>query len=183
MRGKHIVVGICGSIAAYKAAILVRNLIKAGAEVKVIMTEAACSFITPLTLSTLSNNPVFYSLTDKETGTWNNHVELALWADLIVIAPATAQSIAKFAHGNCDDLLGALYLSAKCPVFIAPAMDLDMWAHQASQTNINLLKSYGNLIIQPGTGQLASGLVGEGRLAEPEEISSRLQSWFDNNNR
>ncbi len=180
MRGKHIVIGVCGSIAAYKAATLIRIFIKAEAEVKVVMTESACSFITPLTLSTLSKNPVIFSLTDNETGVWHNHVELALWADIIVIAPATAQSISKFAHGGCDDMLSALYLSAKCPVFIAPAMDLDMWAHPASQSNINLLKSYGNFIIHPGTGDLASGLKGEGRLAEPEEISSTLQSWFDN---
>lgn len=180
MRGKHIVLGVCGSIAAYKAATLVRTLIKLGADVKVVMTRSACSFITPLTLATLSKNTVLSSLIDQEAETWNNHVELALWADLILVAPATAQIISKFTHGNCDDLLTAVYLSAKSPVFIAPAMDLDMWAHPATRQNISTLKSYGNHIIQPGSGELASGLDGEGRLADLDVICTTLQSYFAN---
>lgn len=182
MRGKHIVVGICGSIAAYKAAVLVRDLIREGAEVRVIMTTAACTFITPLTLATLSKNPVLHTLVKSEDGTWNNHVDIAIWADLLVVAPATANTLSKFAHGACDDLLTAVYLSAKCQVFLAPAMDLDMWAHPATRANINLLKSYGNQIIQPDSGELASGLEGEGRLAEPAAITGIVKAWFANNN-
>jgi phosphopantothenoylcysteine decarboxylase/phosphopantothenate--cysteine ligase len=170
LEGKKIVLGVCGSIAAYKAATLVRLLIKAGAEVQVVMTADAANFITPLTLSTLSKKPVLVQYFETETGTWNNHVELGLWADLFTIAPASANTLAKMANGQCDNLLTAVYLSAKCPVYFAPAMDLDMWRHPATLHNIQKLQSYGNILIQPGTGELASGLHGEGRMAEPEDI-------------
>lgn len=172
LNGKKIVLGVCGSIAAYKAANLVRLLVKAGAEVQVIMTADAVSFITPLTLSTLSKKPVLVKYFEAETGTWNNHVELGLWADLFIIAPASANTLAKMANGQCDNLLTAAYLSAKCPVYFAPAMDLDMWRHPATLGNVQKLQSYGNILIQPGTGELASGLYGEGRMAEPEDIIS-----------
>jgi phosphopantothenoylcysteine decarboxylase/phosphopantothenate--cysteine ligase len=171
LKGKKIVLGVCGSIAAYKAATLVRLLIKAGAEVQVIMTADAVSFITPLTLSTLSKKPVLVKYFEPDTGLWNNHVELGLWADLFIIAPASANTLAKMANGQCDNLLTAAYLSAKCPVYFAPAMDLDMWRHPATLNNVHRLQSYGNILIQPGTGELASGLHGEGRMAEPEEIT------------
>lgn len=177
LNGKKIVLGVCGSIAAYKSAILIRNLIKAGADVKVILTASASQFITPLTLSTLSKNPVFTDLTDGGTN-WNNHVELGLWADAMVIAPASANTIAKMANGNCDNMLLAVYLSAKCPVFFAPAMDLDMWKHKAVKRNIDLLHSYGNILIPVEHGELASGLVGDGRMAEPEHIMDHLESYF-----
>lgn len=170
LRDKHIVIAVSGSIAAYKIATLVRLLKKAGASIQVLMTEEATQFITPLTLSTLSGNPVLVDYYDPKTGEWNNHVHIAQAADLILIAPATANTLAKCAQGLCDNLVQAVYLSAKSPVYIAPAMDLDMWIHPAVKNNIALLESYGNLIIQPGNGELASGLVGEGRLAEPEEI-------------
>ncbi len=170
LRDKHIVIAVSGSIAAYKIATLVRLLKKAGASIQVLMTEEATQFITPLTLSTLSGNPVLVDYYDPKTGEWNNHVHIAQAADLILIAPATANTLAKCAQGLCDNLVQAIYLSAKSPVYIAPAMDLDMWIHPAVKNNIALLESYGNLIIQPGNGELASGLVGEGRLAEPEEI-------------
>jgi phosphopantothenoylcysteine decarboxylase / phosphopantothenate---cysteine ligase len=174
LNGKKIVLGVCGSIAAYKAATLVRLLVKAGADVQVIMTSSAVSFITPLTLSTLSKRPVLVNYFDPVSGVWNNHVELGLWADLFLIAPATANTLAKMANGQCDDLLTAAYLSAKCPVYFAPAMDLDMWRHPATLNNVQELQSYGNILIQPGTGELASGLYGEGRMAEPEEIVELL---------
>jgi phosphopantothenoylcysteine decarboxylase/phosphopantothenate--cysteine ligase len=174
LEGKKIVLGVCGSIAAYKAATLVRLLVKAGAEVQVIMTADAASFITPLTLSTLSKKPVLVKYFEPDTGTWNNHVELGLWVDLFLIAPASANTLAKMANGQCDNLLTAAYLSAKCPVYFAPAMDLDMWRHPSTLNNVQKLKSYGNVLIQPGTGELASGLHGEGRMAEPEEIISFL---------
>ncbi len=183
MRDKHIVVGICGSIAAYKAAILVRALVKAGAEVKVIMTSSASAFISPLTLSTLSKNEVYSSLVNETGDLWINHVEIAKWADLLLVAPATAETMAKFAHGNCDNLLTAVYLSAICQVMIAPAMDLDMWTHPATVNNLKTLISYGNQVIQPGVGELASGLEGAGRLAEPEVIAQAVQLWFDNHAR
>jgi len=170
LEGKKIVLGICGSIAAYKSATLVRLLVKAGAEVQVVMTADAASFITPLTLSTLSKKPVLVKYFEAETGVWNNHVELGLWADVFIIAPASANSLAKMANGQCDNLLTAAYLSAKCPVYFAPAMDLDMWRHPATLNNVQKLQSYGNILIQPGTGELASGLHGEGRMAEPEDI-------------
>ncbi len=174
---KKIILGVCGSIAAYKSAILVRNLIKAGAEVKVILTSSALQFITPLTLSTLSRNPVITGFTDS-TETWNSHVELGLWADAMVIAPVSANTIAKMATGMCDNMLLATYLSAKCPVFYAPAMDLDMWKHKAIKQNIDLLHSYGNILIPVEHGELASGLVGDGRMAEPEHIMLHLEDYF-----
>lgn len=175
-KGKKILVGITGSIAAYKAAVLVRSLIKNGAEVKVIMTVAACDFISPLTLSTLSKNEV---LTDLfEDNTWANHVILGRWADLMVIAPASCNTIAKMANGHCDNLLQAVYLSATCPVMIAPAMDEDMWKHPSTQTNLKKLESYGNTILPVESGELASGLSGEGRMAEPETITEVLAGFF-----
>ncbi|MVN92001.1 bifunctional phosphopantothenoylcysteine decarboxylase/phosphopantothenate--cysteine ligase CoaBC [Mucilaginibacter aquatilis] len=180
LEGKKIVLGICGSIAAYKAATLVRLLVKAGADVKVVMTADAINFITPLTLATLSKNPVLIEYFNKATGVWNNHVELGLWADLFVIAPASANTLAKMANGQCDNLLTAAYLSAKCPVYFAPAMDLDMWQHPATTGNVKKLQKYGNILIQPGTGELASGLHGEGRMAEPEEIVGFLQNEATN---
>ncbi|MCL4115926.1 UNVERIFIED_CONTAM: hypothetical protein GTU68_040299 [Idotea baltica] len=174
MIGKKIVLGVCGSIAAYKAALLVRLLVKSGAEVKVIMTQSAKAFITPLTLSTLSKNEVLFNFESSETGLWNNHVDLSLWADLFLIAPTSANTIAKFANGICDNLLSAVYLSARCPVVVAPAMDYDMWLHPSTQRNITQLKTDGVTIIAPESGELASGLVGEGRLAEPENIVKQL---------
>jgi phosphopantothenoylcysteine decarboxylase/phosphopantothenate--cysteine ligase len=176
LEGKKIIVGVCGSIAAYKSASLIRLLIKAGAEVKVLMTPGAVNFITPLTLATLSKNPVPVDYFNPETGEWNNHVELGLRADVFIIAPATANTLAKMAAGLCDNLLTAVYLSAKCPVYIAPAMDLDMWKHPSTVDNIQKLQSFGNILINPGTGELASGLHGEGRMAEPEEIIDFLSA-------
>ncbi|MEM7107556.1 MAG: bifunctional phosphopantothenoylcysteine decarboxylase/phosphopantothenate--cysteine ligase CoaBC [Bacteroidota bacterium] len=170
LQGKRIVLGVCGSIAAYKAAHLTRLLIKAGAEVQIIMTASAFEFITPLTLATLSKNPVLKEFVKDNTGTWNNHVELGLWADLLLIAPASANTISKMAHGQCDNLLLATYLSAKCPVWVAPAMDLDMYIHPATSNNLTTLESFGNHIIKAEYGELASGIIGEGRLAEPEHI-------------
>ena len=167
---KNIILGICGSIAAYKAASFVRLLVKAGANVQVVMTPDATNFITPLTLSTLSKNPVHVNYFAPETGEWNNHVELGLWADLLIIAPASANTLAKMANGLCDNLLLAVYLSAKCEVYFAPAMDLDMWKHETTRQNISKLQSFGNVLIPPGSGELASGLYGEGRMAEPEEM-------------
>lgn len=181
LKGKNILLGVCGSIASYKSAELVRLLVKSGANVKVVLTEDASSFITPLTFSTLSKNPVYSSYYKKDTGEWNNHVELALWADLFVIAPITANTIAKLANGLCDNLLSAIYLSAKCPVYFAPAMDLDMWKHPSTQANIKKLQQFGNLMISPGKGELASGLFGEGRMAEPEEITEVLIKYFFRN--
>jgi phosphopantothenoylcysteine decarboxylase/phosphopantothenate--cysteine ligase len=174
LKDKKIILGVCGSIAAYKSATLVRLLIKAGANVKVVLTADAANFITPLTLATLSKNPVYTQYFDPETGVWSNHVELGLWADLILIAPASANTIAKMSSGLCDNLLTAVYLSAKCPVYFAPAMDLDMWKHESTLTNVKQLQAYGNKLISPGTGELASGLFGEGRMAEPEEIIDQL---------
>ncbi|WP_413666031.1 bifunctional phosphopantothenoylcysteine decarboxylase/phosphopantothenate--cysteine ligase CoaBC [Mucilaginibacter sp. Mucisp86] len=173
---KNIVLGVCGSIAAYKSALLVRLLVKAGANVKVVMTTDATHFITPLTLSTLSKNPTLVDYFKEDTGEWNNHVELGLWADMMVIAPATANTLAKMANGLCDNLLSAVYLSAKCPVYFAPAMDLDMWLHPATRQNVSRLQSFGNIMIAPGNGELASGLHGEGRMAEPEEIVAFLEA-------
>lgn len=170
LNNKNIILGVCGSIAAYKSATLVRLLVKAGANVKIVLTHDAAHFITPLTLATLSKNPVEINYFDEETGVWANHVELGLWADLMIIAPASANTISKFSNGLCDNLLTAVYLSAKCPVYIAPAMDLDMWKHTSTVENIQKLKSYGNIVITPGTGELASGLFGVGRMEEPEEI-------------
>jgi phosphopantothenoylcysteine decarboxylase/phosphopantothenate--cysteine ligase len=172
LSGKNILLGITAGIAAYKSANLVRLFIKAGANVKVVMTPASKDFITPLTLSTLSKNPVYSSFTneDDDNAVWNNHVELGLWADYFVIAPATANTMSKMANGVCDNLLLATYLSAKCPVYFAPAMDLDMYRHETTRRSFQLLKSYGNVMIPATSGELASGLVGEGRMAEPEDI-------------
>lgn len=183
MRGRKIILGICGSIAAYKAAHLTRLLVKAGAEVRIIMTPAAHDFITPLTLSTLSRNPVLTDFVRDKTGQWNNHVELGLWADALVIAPASANTLARMANGLCDNLLLAVYLSARCPVFLAPAMDLDMLAHPATKRNLETLRQFGNHILEPGFGELASGLTGPGRMAEPDEIFTQLSSFFSANQR
>src|SRR5690606_4469398 len=163
---------------AYKSALLTRLLVKAGAEVKIIMTPAAHQFITPLTLSTLSKNPVLTTFQGGEDGRWNNHVELGLWADALVIAPATANTIAKMAQGLCDNLLLATYLSARCPVWVAPAMDLDMLQHPSTQANLDKLRSFGNRLIDPAYGELASGLTGNGRMTEPEEILQQLLAGF-----
>lgn len=181
LKDKNIILGVCGSIAAYKSATLVRLLVKAGANVKVILTADAANFITPLTLATLSKHPVYTQYFEEETGVWSNHVELGLWADYMLVAPASANTLAKMATGLCDNLLTAVYLSAKCPVLVAPAMDLDMWKHETTQTNIEKLLSYGNLLIAPGKGELASGLYGEGRMAEPEEIVSFLSEIIRKN--
>lgn len=175
---KKIVLGITGSIAAYKSALLARLLIKAGAEVRVVMSESASEFITPLTLHTLTKNPVNQSFTIGNQGEWVNHIELGLWADAILIAPASANTLAHCAGGICDSLLIAVYMSARCPVFFAPAMDVDMWHHPATKRNIDQLKSFGNHIISPGTGELASGLIGEGRMCEPEDIVDSLESFY-----
>ena len=178
--GKNILLGITGGIAAYKTTFLVRLLIKAGANVKIVMTESASSFVSPLTLATLSKNPVLTSFVKEEDGNtdWNNHVELGLWADAIIIAPATANTLSKMAHGVCDNLLLAVYLSAKCPVFFAPAMDLDMYRHESTKNSFKKLQTFGNIMIPVGTGELASGLHGEGRMAEPEEIMLALENFF-----
>jgi phosphopantothenoylcysteine decarboxylase / phosphopantothenate---cysteine ligase len=178
LEGKKIILGVSGSIAAYKSAMLVRLLVKAGADVKVIMTGSAKDFITPLTLSTLSKNPVLSDFVKDKTGQWNNHVELGLWADALVIAPLSANTLAKMAHGQCDNLLLAVYLSARCPVFFAPAMDLDMLQHPATRSNLAKLIEYGNHQIEPEFGELASGLIGSGRMAEPEGIIERLSAFF-----
>ncbi len=178
LKGKNVLLGISGGIAAYKTASLVRLIIKAGAHVQVVMTPASVDFVTPLTLSTLSKNPVFSTFYDKEdeNATWNNHVELALWADIMLIAPATANTISKMASGTCDNLLMATYLSAKCPVYFAPAMDLDMYIHPTSINNFETLKAFGNTIIPAESGELASGLSGEGRMAEPENIVQFIEN-------
>ncbi|MDH5475557.1 MAG: bifunctional phosphopantothenoylcysteine decarboxylase/phosphopantothenate--cysteine ligase CoaBC [Cyclobacteriaceae bacterium] len=178
LQGKKIILGVCGSIAAYKAALLIRLLTKQGAEVKVIMTTSALDFITPLTLATLSKNPVLTSFQHNESGEWNNHVALGLWADVMLVAPATANTIAKMANGLCDSLLLATYLSARCPVFVSPAMDLDMYVHPSTIQNIKKLESFGNRVIDAEHGELASGLVGTGRMAEPEHIVDKLIGFF-----
>ncbi|WP_179339096.1 bifunctional phosphopantothenoylcysteine decarboxylase/phosphopantothenate--cysteine ligase CoaBC [Winogradskyella ludwigii] len=178
LKNKNILLGITAGIAAYKSASLVRLFIKAGANIKVVMTPASKDFITPLTLSTLSKNPVYSSFIDEENdnAVWNNHVDLGLWADYFIIAPATANTMAKMANGVCDNILLATYLSAKCPVYFAPAMDLDMYKHESTKTSFKKLESYGNKMIPAGTGELASGLVGEGRMAEPEAILSYIEN-------
>lgn len=177
LSGKNILLGITGGIAAYKTTYLVRHFIKAGAHVKIIMTPASKDFVTPLTLSTLSKNPVLSSFTneDDENDMWNNHVDLGLWADIFVIAPATANTLSKMASGNSDNFLLATYLSAKCPVYFAPAMDLDMYKHASTKASFSTLKSFGNIMIPAGSGELASGLIGEGRMAEPEEILAFIE--------
>jgi len=178
LQGKKIILGVTGSIAAYKAAYLLRGLVKQGAEVQVIMSPSAREFITPLTLSTLSGKPVLCDFFTKDNGQWNSHVELGLWADLMIVAPATASTIGKMAHGICDNLLITTYLSAKCAVVVAPAMDLDMFQHPANQQNIEILKSHGIIIIDPASGELASGLVGQGRMEEPEIILEKIADFF-----
>lgn len=170
LKGKNVLLGVTASIAAYKATYIVRLLKKLGASVRVIQTEASLDFVSPLVLSTLSENKVVYEVIDKETNQWNSHVELGLWADYMIIAPATAKSMSKMAEGNCDNQLIATYLSAKCPIYFAPAMDLDMYKHPSTKTNIKKLQEFGNKLIPVNIGELASGLVGEGRMAEPEEI-------------
>ncbi|MEY2828530.1 MAG: bifunctional phosphopantothenoylcysteine decarboxylase/phosphopantothenate--cysteine ligase CoaBC [Bacteroidota bacterium] len=180
LKNKKIIVAVTGSIAAYKSAFLIRLLIKQGAEVHVIMTAAATQFIPAITLATLSKNKVLVSFIDDEN--WNNHVELGLTADLILIAPATANTISKMANGICDNLLQAVYLSAKCPVAFAPAMDLDMWLHPSTQKNVAALQQYGNYLIDVENGELASGLVGKGRMAEPEKIVEWVNNYFESTN-
>ena len=179
LKGKHIILGITGSIAAYKAAYLLRLLIKQGAEVQVVMTPAGKEFITPVTLSSLSGKPVVSEFFTANTGEWHSHVDLGLWADAMIIAPATASTIGKMANGIADNMLVTTYLSCKAPVFVAPAMDLDMYAHASTQRNLELLKSYGNHIIEPATGELASHLTGKGRMEEPERIVAVLDRFFD----
>lgn len=178
LKGKKILLGVTASIAAYKSALIVRLLVKSGAIVKVIQTPESLNFITPLTLSTLSNNDVLSEMVNKDDNNWNNHVELALWADMMLIAPLTAKTMSKMVQGNCDSLLIAAYLSAKCPVFFAPAMDLDMYKHQSTVDNINQLKSFNNIHIPASFGFLASGLEGEGRMCEPEEIIVFLNNYL-----
>ena len=178
LRGKRILLGVSGSIAAYKAAALVRRLVTARAEVQVVLTTAAADFVTPLTLATLSQRPALSSFVRDQEGTWNNHVALGLWADALVVAPLSARTLAKFAHGYCDDLLTAVYLSARCPVWVAPAMDHDMYAHPTTVRNLAQLRGYGNHVIDAETGALASGLYGPGRMAEPETIAARLEDFF-----
>jgi phosphopantothenoylcysteine decarboxylase/phosphopantothenate--cysteine ligase len=178
LKGKHILVGVTGGIAAYKTAVIIRLLVKEGAEVRVIMTERAHDFITALTLATLSKNPVFTDTYDPSNGNWNSHVDLGLWADLFLIAPATANTMARMATGIADNLLLATYLSARCPVFVAPSMDADMLKHPATVINIETLKAFGNTILEPATGELASGLSGKGRMAEPEEIVKEVREFF-----
>jgi len=178
LRNKKILLGVSGSIAAYKSALLIRFLVKEGAEVKVVMTPSAKEFISPLTLATLSKNPALSDFFTANDGTWNNHVELGLWADLFIIAPATGATLSKMAVGMSDNLLLACYLSARCPVWFAPAMDLDMWAHPSTQNTIKQLREYGNMLIEPEIGELASGLEGQGRMAEPEHILDKLKVHF-----
>lgn len=178
LKGKHIILGVTGSIAAYKAATLTRLLVKEGASVKVVMTPLAKEFITPLTMATLSKSPIMVDFYNPENGDWNSHVDLGLWADLYLIAPASANTIGKMAGGIADNLLLTTYLSAKCPVMVAPAMDLDMYKHPATQRNLKVLQSFGNIIIEPESGELASGLVGKGRMEEPEKIVSFITAYF-----
>lgn len=178
LQGKHIVLGITGSIAAYKACYIIRGLIKKGAEVQVVITPAGKEFITPITLSALTSKPVISDFFAQRDGTWNSHVDLGLWADAMLIAPASASTIGKMANGVADNMLITTYLSAKAPVFVAPAMDLDMYAHPSTQNNLNTLRSYGNHIIEPGVGELASHLVGKGRMEEPDAIIEVLERFF-----
>lgn len=182
LKGKHIILGITGSIAAYKAASLIRLFVKRGAEVQVVITPAGKEFITPLTLSTLSSNPVISEFFSNRDGTWNSHVDLGLWADAMLIAPATASTIGKMANGIADNMLITTYLSCKAPVFVAPAMDLDMFAHPSTQQNLEKLRSFGNYIIEPASGELASHLIGKGRMEEPERIVEELELFFAKRN-
>ena len=183
LSGKHIVLGVTGSIAAYKAAYLLRGLVKEGADVQVIMTPSAKEFITPVTMSALSGRPVISEFFSAGDGSWNSHVELGQWADLLLIAPATAATLGKMANGICNNLLITTYLSAKCKVMIAPAMDLDMYRHPANLRNVDTLKSYGNLIIEPTEGALASGLHGKGRMQEPDNIIEEVVHFFNQKKR
>ena len=178
LKGKNILIGVTGGIAAYKTATIIRLLVKDGAEVKVIMTDHAKEFITPLTLATLSKNPVLTEFFNPANGDWNSHVDLGLWADIFLIAPATANTIAKMATGVADNLLLTTYLSVRCPVFVAPSMDVDMLNHPATTINIETLKAFGNSILEPVSGELASGLSGKGRMAEPEDIVKEIRSFF-----
>ncbi len=178
LEGKKIILGITGSIAAYKAAMLLRLLVKEGAEVQVVITAAGKEFITPVTLSALSGKPVISEFFGANDGTWNSHVDLGLWADIMLVAPATASTVSKMANGLADNMLVTTYMSAKCPVYVAPAMDLDMFAHPSTKKNIEILKSYGNIIIEPATGELASGLTGKGRMEEPENILEIIVEHF-----
>lgn len=182
LKGKHIILGITGSIAAYKAAYLIRTLVKKGAEVQVVITPAGKEFITPVTLSTLSSHPVISDFFSNRDGSWHSHVDLGLWADAMLIAPATASTIGKMANGIADNMLVTTYLSCKAPVFIAPAMDLDMFAHPATQQNLERLRSFGNRIIEPAEGELASHLVGKGRMEEPDKIVKVLEDFFTESN-
>jgi len=179
LSGKHIVLGLTGSIAAYKAAYLLRGLVKEGAEVQVVMTPAAKEFITPVTMSALSGKPVASDFFSTNDGSWHSHVDMGQWADLMLIAPASAATIGKMAHGICDNLLVTTYMSAKCSVMIAPAMDLDMFRHETTKKNLEILKSFGNIIIEPGEGALASGLHGKGRMEEPEVIVEEVVRFFN----
>ncbi len=179
LKGKKIVLGITGSIAAYKACLIIRQLVKQGAEVQVVITPAGKEFITPITLSALTSKPVISEFFAQRDGTWHSHVDLGLWADAMLIAPCTASTIGKMAHGIADNMLITTYLSMKAPVFVAPAMDLDMYRHPSTQHNLDVLRSYGNHIIEPGTGFLASGLEGKGRMEEPENIVSALSNFFE----
>ena len=181
LKGKKIMLGITGSIAAYKACLLIRQLIKRGAEVQVVITPAGKEFITPITLSALTHKPVISEFFSQRDGTWNSHVDLGLWADAMVVAPCTASTLGKMAHGIADNMLITTYLSMKAPVFIAPAMDLDMYRHPSTQANMKTLLSYGNHIIEPESGFLASGLEGKGRMEEPEVIADRLDQFFSEN--
>lgn len=178
LQGKRILLGVTGSIAAYKSAHLTRLLIKSGAEVRIIMSTSALDFITPLTLATLSKRPVYSDFFDKNSGVWNNHVELGLWADLFIIAPLSANTLAKFSNGACDNLLSATYLSATCPVMLAPAMDLDMYQHPAVRENLRRVQSFGNILLDAESGELASGLSGQGRMMEPEHILAQVEKFF-----
>ncbi len=178
LTGKNILVGVTGGIAAYKSATLIRLLVKKGANVKTVMSAGAKEFITPLTLSTLSGNPVLSEFYNPENGDWNSHVDLGLWADLYIIAPATANTIAKMAAGIADNLLLTTYLSARCTVFVAPSMDMDMLKHPSTQKNIETLRAHGNHILDPVSGELASGLSGKGRMAEPGDIVKEIDDFF-----
>lgn len=178
LKGKHIILGITGSIAAYKAAYIIRGLVKKGAEVQVVITPSGKEFITPLTLATLSSHPVISEFFSNRDGTWNSHVDLGLWADAMLIAPATASTIGKMANGIADNMLVTTYLSCKAPVFVAPAMDLDMFAHPTTQQNLDRLRTFGNRIIEPAEGELASHLVGKGRMEEPDKIITVLEDFF-----
>ena len=178
LQGKKIVLGITGSIAAYKSCLIIRQLVKQGAEVQVVITPSGKEFITPLTLSTLTGKPVVSEFFDRRDGSWNSHVDLGLWADAMLIAPTTASTIGKMANGIADNMLVTTYLSMKAPVFIAPAMDLDMYAHPSTQKNLETLQSYGNIIIEPTSGPLASHLEGKGRMEEPEKIVGLLDEYL-----